>query len=73
MKQIQTFFKTSLPLSKALSFGKFAPQNFNYVKFYDPKEQYINNRAILNKQFMCHKSYTNCTSIDHIMLYLCAK
>jgi hypothetical protein len=51
MKQIQTFFKTSAQFSKTLSFGKFAPQNFNYVKFYDPKEEYINNRVVLNKQF----------------------
>lgn len=53
MKQIQTFFKTSKSLTKTLSFGVYAPQNFNYVKFYS---SYINNKAYMSRQFS--DSYT---------------
>ena len=56
MSSLQTFFKTSIPLTKVLSFGEYAPQNFNYVKFYDPRMEYINNKAYLSKQYV--DSYT---------------
>lgn len=48
MKQIHTFFKTSSGVNKTLSFGLAAPQNFNYVKFY---QEFINNKASMRRQF----------------------
>lgn len=50
MSKIRTFFKTSVPIVKTLSFGLKFPENFNYVHLPDPSYSYLNNYAKLRKE-----------------------
>ncbi len=49
MTKLHSFFKVNKEV-KPLSFGKKAPQNFNYADFFDPNQIYLQNTAALYKQ-----------------------